>query len=74
MKVEEPSPTTDQGSTPDSELLTVEEARKKLRISAWTFYRMVQQRQIVTIKIGRRRLVPVSAIQKFIQERSEGLR
>lgn len=73
MEVRNSSSTTDHGSKLDSDLLTVEEARKKLRISVWAFYRLVQQRQIVTIKIGRRRLVPVSAIQKFIQQRSEDL-
>jgi excisionase family DNA binding protein len=52
-------------------LLTVEEARMELRISRSSFYRLVQQRQIVTIRIRRRRFVPASAITTFIQRRSE---
>ncbi len=54
-----------------SVLLTVEEARMKLRISRSSFYRLVQQRQITTIQIGRRRFVPANAITTFIQRRSE---
>lgn len=61
------------GENQETELLTVKEACEALRISAWTFYRLVRQRQISTIRIGRRRFVPVMAIRKFIQQRSEEL-
>ncbi|MBP2322675.1 excisionase family DNA binding protein [Kibdelosporangium banguiense] len=54
-----------------SDLLTIDEAREKLRISRWSLYRLIQQRQIASIRIGRRRLVPNVAIDKFIKERSE---
>lgn len=47
-------------------LLTVAESCQALRISRWTFYRLVQQRQLQTLKIGRRRLVTTDAVERFI--------
>jgi excisionase family DNA binding protein len=50
-------------------LLTVAEACEVLRISRWTFYQLVRQRQLPTVKIGSRRLVPSAAIGEFISRR-----
>lgn len=55
-----------------TELLTVDEACKQLRISRWSFYRLVNQRELATIQIGRRRLVPKTAVTAFIERRLEG--
>jgi excisionase family DNA binding protein len=57
--------------TGEGRLLTVHEACQHLRISRWMFYRLLQSRQLATIKIGRRRLVPHSAVDHFIQDRLE---
>lgn len=55
----------------DSELLTVDEACQKLRISRWSFYQLVNRRELATIQVGRRRLVPKTAITAFIERRLE---
>lgn len=66
-------PTTLQGCGKQQlELLTVKEACERLRISPWSFYQLVQRREIKTVKIGRRRLVTVAALEAFIEQRSEG--
>lgn len=56
------------------ELLTVAEACASLQISRWTFYRLVQTRQLETVKIGSARRVPVTALRDFVDNlrRSEG--
>jgi excisionase family DNA binding protein len=47
-------------------LLRVEEAADRLRVSRWTVYNLIPERKLRTIKIGARRLVPVSAIEDCI--------
>ena len=47
-------------------LLTVPEACEQLRISRWSFYQLVQRRQLTTIKIGGRRLVPTASLGDFV--------
>ncbi|MFI5746562.1 helix-turn-helix domain-containing protein [Streptomyces sp. NPDC051644] len=54
----------------DSALLTVREAALKLRISKWKLYDLIRSRLLETIKIGRRRLIPVEAIDTYIQRTS----
>jgi excisionase family DNA binding protein len=56
--------------TSESDLLTVAEACAQLRISRWTFYRLVQTRQLLTVKIGSARRVPRTAIAEFIADLS----
>ncbi|MCW2538729.1 MAG: DNA-binding protein excisionase family [Frankiales bacterium] len=51
-------------------LLTVAEACATLRISRWMFYRLVQQRQLRTVKIGSRRLVPPAALNAYLEHLS----
>jgi excisionase family DNA binding protein len=55
----------------DLPLLTVPEAGQRLRVSRWTVNRLIQTRQLRTIKIGRRRLVPSEALTDFIAGQSE---
>jgi excisionase family DNA binding protein len=47
-------------------VLTITEACIKLRISRWSLYQLIHTRQLATIKIGRRRVIPVAAIHEFI--------
>ncbi|WP_163512209.1 helix-turn-helix domain-containing protein [Fodinicola acaciae] len=48
-------------------LLTVTEACEVLRISSWTLYRLIWARQLNTIKIGRRRLIPAVAVDEMLK-------
>jgi excisionase family DNA binding protein len=65
-------PPVDDSKKPDvSELLTVDEACRSLRISRWSFYQLVHRRKLATIQVGRRRLVPKAAITAFIERRLE---
>ncbi len=50
----------------DPSLLTIREAAAKLRISRWTLYGLIHRRQLKTIRIGARRLVPAAALQALI--------
>jgi excisionase family DNA binding protein len=65
-------PSVNETKKPDnSELLTVDEACEQLRISRWSFYQLVNRRELATIQVGRRRLVPKVAITAFIERRLE---
>ncbi|MCV7286736.1 helix-turn-helix domain-containing protein [Mycolicibacterium wolinskyi] len=48
------------------ELLTVPEACNQLRISRWSFYRLIHQRSLATVTIGRRRFVARAEIDRFV--------
>jgi len=55
----------ESSSTPA--LLTISEASKALRISKWSLNALIQRRRLQTIRIGRRRLVPATAIEALIE-------
>lgn len=55
-------------------LLTVGETCQHLRISRWMFYRLIQRRELASVRIGRRRLVPESAIRSYIEKHLEAVR
>jgi excisionase family DNA binding protein len=46
-------------------MLTVEEASRTLHISRWTLYRLMRDRQLASVKIGSKRLIPAASIEKF---------
>ncbi|MFD6950340.1 MULTISPECIES: helix-turn-helix domain-containing protein [unclassified Nocardiopsis] len=48
-------------------LLTVEEAAERLRVSRWMIYNLIRSRTLRTVKIGRRRLVPVAALPECLE-------
>ena len=50
----------------DAKVLTVDEAAKLLRISRGSAYEAVARKEIPSIKIGRRILVPRAAIEALI--------
>lgn len=52
-------------------VLTVDEAAERLRVSRWTLYNLIRSNQLRTVKIGRRRLVPVSALTECLDQLSE---
>jgi excisionase family DNA binding protein len=47
-------------------VLTVDEAAERLRVSRWTLYNLIRSNQLRTVKIGRRRLIPASAINECL--------
>ncbi|WP_017595777.1 helix-turn-helix domain-containing protein [Nocardiopsis potens] len=53
--------------TTTSLLLTVDEAAEHLRVSRWTVYNLIRSRTLRTVKIGRRRLVPVAALPECLE-------
>jgi excisionase family DNA binding protein len=49
------------------EILTVDEAAARLRISKWSLYNLIRSQQIRTITVGRRRrLVPAVALTECV--------
>jgi excisionase family DNA binding protein len=61
-----PTPVGDRGG-----LLTVSEACARLRVSRWSFYRLIQERHLMTVTIGRRRLVRRTELERFVSTLSE---
>ncbi|GLZ15073.1 hypothetical protein Acsp04_53080 [Actinomadura sp. NBRC 104425] len=52
-------------------VLTVDEAAERLRVSRWTLYNLIRSNQLRTVKIGRRRLVPVDALTECLDRLTE---
>lgn len=52
-------------------VLTVDEAAERLRVSRWTLYNLIRSNQLRTVKIGRRRLVPVDALTECLDQLTE---
>ncbi|MEQ4210286.1 helix-turn-helix domain-containing protein [Actinopolymorpha sp. B9G3] len=50
----------------DHLLLTTAEAAERLRIGKSTLYDLIRSRRLRTVKIGKRRLVPVDALPEVI--------
>jgi excisionase family DNA binding protein len=47
-------------------LLTVEEAAERLRIGRSLAYELVQSGELVSVKLGRCRRIPVAALEDFV--------
>lgn len=56
----------------DPLLLRVEDAAEALGIGRATLYRLISAGAIGTVKVGRRRLVPVEALQALVDARLAG--
>jgi excisionase family DNA binding protein len=54
------------GNGTEKVLLTVDEVAKALSLGRTYTYQLVMRQQIASIKVGRKRLVPVSAVQEFV--------
>lgn len=48
-------------------VFTVNEACSALRVSRWTLYNLIRSGQLATIKLGKRRLIPETAVQALIE-------
>ena len=55
----------------DLTLFTIDEAAAQLRVSRWSVYNLIRSGQLQTIKIGRRRLVPLDALTKCLEHLKE---
>ena len=55
-------------------MLTIDiaELSRKTTLSRWTIYNLVNQRKIPHVKIGRRVLFPIKAIEKWLDEQIIG--
>jgi excisionase family DNA binding protein len=52
-------------------LLTVEEAAEAMSLGRTLMYQLVKGRQILSIKVGRTRRIPTTALQEFVKRLSE---
>jgi excisionase family DNA binding protein len=50
----------------NADLLTVEEAARRLRIGRTTMYALISTGAIETVRIGRRRLVPPECVAAYV--------
>lgn len=53
---------------PETAMLTVAETCAYLRISKWSVYQLIRKGQLPSVKIGRRRLIPMASIEKLVQQ------
>ena len=49
-------------------LVSVDEACKYLGLGRWSVYKLINQNKLKSVKIGKRRLVPMGAIRAFIEK------
>jgi excisionase family DNA binding protein len=61
-------PLPDDPRETQAELLTIAEACHFLRVSRWTLYRFIRARQLTTVKVRSRRLIPRSAIRELLKK------
>lgn len=47
-------------------LIKVDEVASMLQVSRWTVYRLIKERQLVSVKVGSSRRVPVQAVRDYI--------
>lgn len=50
-----------------SELLTIGEAADRLRIGKRTVERFVSEGEIASVKVGRRRFIPIDELDRFLR-------
>ncbi len=47
-------------------LLTIDEAAEALGLGRTSCYQLVMRKKILSIKLGRKRLIPLTALQEFV--------
>lgn len=50
----------------EPQLLSVEATGSRLSISTWSVFQLIRDKKLQSVKIGKRRLVPESAIADYI--------
>lgn len=48
------------------DLLSLQDCANSLGVSLWTVFRLVKQRELLTVNVGRRRLVKPSELAAFV--------
>ena len=51
----------------DMRLISIPEACKQLGIGSWSVYQLINRQALKTVKIGKRRLVSIRALNEFIE-------
>ena len=54
------------GAEPTGELLTVEEAARRLRIGRSLLYRLIASGELESVKVGRLRRVPAECLPEYV--------
>lgn len=54
-----------------AQLLTVDEACARLRVSRWSLYNLIRSGELPSFTIGRSRRISEDALATFISDRSE---
>jgi len=52
-------------------LLSIDQACECLGLGRWSIYKLIRERRLNTVQIGKRRLVTQGAIRKFIAKLEE---
>jgi excisionase family DNA binding protein len=56
-----------------TDLLTVRDTCKKLRVSRWTVQKLIASGRLASVKIGRRRLITRDALAAYVNDlKNEG--
>lgn len=63
----EKNQTTNQAGAGWPQLLTVREAHTLLRISKWKLYDLIRKNLLDSVRIGRRRLIPVDSYRAYVE-------
>jgi excisionase family DNA binding protein len=45
----------------------VEEAAELLKVSRWTVYRLIKERELVSVKVRNGRRVPVESVREYVR-------
>ena len=53
----------------DELLIPIEEAARRIGVGRSHFYEMLRRGEIVSVRLGRSRRVPVSALEDFVQQK-----
>lgn len=61
-----------QEAVPSKVLLTVEEVAKAMGLGRTYVYELVMRREIRSIKLGRKRRIPVTALDEFVARQLSG--
>ena len=54
-------------------LLTVDEAAEKLAVSRWTMYRLMKERYVVSVQVGRCRRVTAESLAQYVAALVDGV-
>ncbi len=54
-------------------LLTVDEAAEQLAVSRWTMYRLMKERYVVSVQVGRCRRVTAASLVQYVAALVDGV-